>query len=141
MTLFIGGSVLNGSFPRLETTSWRGKQIQTVLSTILSSYLPVYLWKQMVRRTGGDLFVEFLALLANKQLCRDTDTEVSCVINFSSVCVISVHRMLRVLLLLLPSSRHNFPTPHCTSPASYFREPSKLAVNNGIYDATKLSYF
>ena len=71
----------------------------------------------MVRRAGGDLFVEFLALLANKQLCRDTDTEVSCVINFSSVCVISVHRMLRVLLLLLPSSRHNFPHPTLHKPS------------------------
>ena len=40
----------------------------------------MFLWKQTVRRAGGDLFLEFLALLAEKQLCRDVDVEVTVVL-------------------------------------------------------------
>ena len=43
----------------------------------LFSYLPVYLWKQSVRRAEGDLFLEMLQLLANKLNTRvATDNQV-----------------------------------------------------------------
>ena len=37
--------------------------------------MPIYLWKQEVRRTGGDLYYEFLKLLAFKQEELDPEEE------------------------------------------------------------------
>jgi len=41
----------------------------------LDSYLPEYLWRQLVRRQGGDHFTSFLAIIAEKKLRQDADEE------------------------------------------------------------------
>ena len=51
----------------------------------LFSYLPVYLWKQSVRRAEGDLFLEMLQLLANKlntRVATDNQVVIVCRVNF-----------------------------------------------------------
>lgn len=40
-----------------------------------NSYLPEYLWREKVKREGGDLFLALLKLIAEKQKDQNPETD------------------------------------------------------------------
>ena len=83
------------SLPRTGNYDLARYQVDVILFffQLCHSYLPVYLWKQMIKKAGGDIFVDLLKLLA-KETMMEEQIEKKQVIRYRLMIILFPFRLL-----------------------------------------------